>query len=291
MVARIASIAPQNVSGASISQASSQKRVQAGDTRNLSATSPQNVQNPAPVQSNPYARIGNSSALIQAQASQSRPLTPEPLPGAVEISAFKMEKPEIEGVRDLARQAREMSLHDELTLKRLQKDHAATVLHENAHASAAGPYRGAKTYMYRIGPDGQMYAIHGRVRMDVSPMATPEATVRKMQMLIKAARAPRDPSPGDYAAIGVMKMIMNNAQSQLRAAEVGEMRQQMLERDPAFNLERDPVLPSNILAGAQAYGKQATPPPPPPPPAPAAVKPQQEQPTESDRLPRGGVFA
>lgn len=70
--------------------------------------------------------------------------------------------------------------------------------HEQAHAGAGGQYAGAPSYSYENGPDGKRYAVSGEVSIDVSPVeGDPEATIRKMEQVKKAALAPADPSAQD----------------------------------------------------------------------------------------------
>ncbi len=72
--------------------------------------------------------------------------------------------------------------------------------HELAHMIAGGQYvRGGPTYTYKIGPDGRRYAVGGEVQIDTSEIPDdPEATLKKMQVVERAALAPKDPSGQDY---------------------------------------------------------------------------------------------
>ena len=69
-------------------------------------------------------------------------------------------------------------------------------LHEQAHLLAAGPYaKGAPSYTYQTGPDGQRYAVGGEVPIDLSPVpGNPQATLQKALTIRRAALAPTDPS-------------------------------------------------------------------------------------------------
>jgi len=69
--------------------------------------------------------------------------------------------------------------------------------HEKAHAAIGGQYSGTPQYEYATGPDGQRYAIGGKVSIDVSTEASPEETIRKMQQVKAAALSPAEPSPQD----------------------------------------------------------------------------------------------
>jgi hypothetical protein len=71
--------------------------------------------------------------------------------------------------------------------------------HEQAHVAAGGAYvRGGASFSYQRGPDGRQYATGGEVQIDTSPISgDPEATIRKMQTVQRAALAPAEPSPQD----------------------------------------------------------------------------------------------
>ncbi len=103
--------------------------------------------------------------------------------------------------------------------------------HEQAHLSAAGGYaRGGATYDYVTGPDGNKYANAGHVNIDTSKERTPEATIRKANIVQKAALAPADPSPADkqiaaYAAKMAMEAEQELAEKQkakLKSSETTE---------------------------------------------------------------------
>lgn len=69
--------------------------------------------------------------------------------------------------------------------------------HEQAHVAAGGQYAGAPSYQYERGPDGVSYAVAGEVPISTGREATPEATLRKAQIVRRAALAPAEPSPQD----------------------------------------------------------------------------------------------
>ena len=71
--------------------------------------------------------------------------------------------------------------------------------HEQAHKAAAGGLaRGGPRYEYERGPDGKLYAVSGEVSIDTSEVAgDPQATIRKMQQVRRAALAPANPSAQD----------------------------------------------------------------------------------------------
>lgn len=70
--------------------------------------------------------------------------------------------------------------------------------HEQAHAAAGGPYAGAPSYSYSRGPDGKRYAVAGEVGIDVAAVPNdPQATLAKMEVVLRAALAPAEPSAQD----------------------------------------------------------------------------------------------
>lgn len=70
--------------------------------------------------------------------------------------------------------------------------------HEQAHASVGAAYAGSPSYSFKRGPDGQSYATGGEVGIDVSAVSgDPAATLRKMEVVQRAALAPADPSAQD----------------------------------------------------------------------------------------------
>lgn len=118
--------------------------------------------------------------------------------------------------------------------------------HEQAHKAVGGQYAGSISYDYQTGPDGKRYAIGGDVPLDVSPEDTPRATIQKMEVVIRAALAPLEPSSEDRA-------IAQRAQRQ-KAEAVSDL---MAERRAvqAERLEADGTAPEQ--RAARAYNQQA----------------------------------
>lgn len=94
--------------------------------------------------------------------------------------------------------------------------------HEQAHAAVGGAYAGAPSYTYKRGPDGKTYVVGGEVGIDVSPIpGDPQATLRKMDVVQRAALAPAEPSAQD-------RRVAAQAQAQASQArtELAEMRRE-----------------------------------------------------------------
>ena len=95
--------------------------------------------------------------------------------------------------------------------------------HEQAHMNAGGQYAGQASYTYETGPDGGRYAVAGEVPIDTAPIPDdPEATIDKMEVVIRAALAPAEPSAQDQRVAAGAQQTIVAAQADLRAIERAE---------------------------------------------------------------------
>jgi len=111
-----------------------------------------------------------------------------------------------------------LSEEDQRRVDELEKIDKKVRIHEQAHLNAAGGYaKGGANYDYVTGPDGKRYANGGHVNIDTSPEKTPEATIRKADIVRKAALAPADPSPSDRQIAADATKMKLDAQKELEA--------------------------------------------------------------------------
>lgn len=94
--------------------------------------------------------------------------------------------------------------------------------HEQAHVSAGGPHAGSPQYQFTRGPDNRNYAVAGEVPIDSSPEREPEATIRKMETVKRAALAPADPSPQDLRVAQQADAAAAQARTELRRQQTEE---------------------------------------------------------------------
>jgi len=114
--------------------------------------------------------------------------------------------------------------------------------HEEAHARAGGAYASAPKYEFKGGPDGHQYAVGGSVAMDVAAVeGDPDATIRKMQVVKRAATAPTEPSGQDRSVAA-----QADAKIQQARAEMSEQRAEANTGAGAF------------AKSAQAYAQTAS---------------------------------
>ncbi len=88
--------------------------------------------------------------------------------------------------------------------------------HEAAHAAAAGSLGSSPSFTFKTGPDGRRYAVAGEVKIDTSEVPNdPEATIRKMRKVRRAALAPSEPSAQDRSVAAQASRIEAQARAEL----------------------------------------------------------------------------
>ena len=98
--------------------------------------------------------------------------------------------------------------------------------HERAHQIAGGHYASSPTYRTIRGPDGKSYAVGGEVRIDTSVVPNnPEATIRKMQTVKRAALAPQEPSSADRAVAAEADAKIVRARQEIQERKIEEAKE------------------------------------------------------------------
>jgi len=89
--------------------------------------------------------------------------------------------------------------------------------HEQAHLSAAGAFAtSGASFSFTKGSDGGSYATGGEVSIDTSPVKDdPAATIRKADIIRRAALAPASPSSQDQAVASKATAMAEKARSEL----------------------------------------------------------------------------
>lgn len=108
-------------------------------------------------------------------------------------------------------------------LEELRRRDREVRTHEQAHKTAAGQHAGSVHYEYESGPDGRRYAVSGSVPIDAAPVAgDPEATLRKMETVRRAATAPANPSGADRQVAAHAAQLAQRARAELAAERYGK---------------------------------------------------------------------
>lgn len=125
-----------------------------------------------------------------------------------------------ESARLASSAAEEPSVEERRELERLRRRDREVRAHEQAHQNAGGQHAGGARLEYTVGPDGRRYAVNGSVSIDVSPVpGDPEATLRKMEIVQRAANAPANPSGADRQVAARATELATRARAELAAAK------------------------------------------------------------------------
>ncbi|GMV39174.1 MAG: hypothetical protein AMXMBFR64_08900 [Myxococcales bacterium] len=129
---------------------------------------------------------------------------------------------------------RGLSDKEKAAVEALKQRDAEIRAHEGAHLAAAGQFAmGGARFTYRLGPDNRLYAVHGEVRIDSSPIpGDPHATLQKSEVVRRAALAPANPSAADKAAAARADRMARAAREQIAEQQDAESKLQRGELDP-----------------------------------------------------------
>lgn len=114
-------------------------------------------------------------------------------------------------------ESRELSTQEQRQLNTLKVRDREVKTHEQAHLSAAGGLAsGGANYTYQLGPDGTRYAVGGEVQIDTSAaQGDPAATLRKADLIRRAALAPAQPSVQDRSVAAQAAAMATQARADL----------------------------------------------------------------------------
>ncbi|MFP8966403.1 putative metalloprotease CJM1_0395 family protein [Pokkaliibacter sp. CJK22405] len=154
---------------------------------------------------------GNSSAFMRDQEGQIRSSERNQARNSSSSSSSASQ-----ASADSDAESKLVSSGEEQSVEDLKKRDQEVRAHEQAHASAAGKYGGSPQFEYTRGPDGRLYATSGEVSVDTSPIPNdPQETIEKAQAILKAARAPSEPSSQDNKVAMEAQRMMAEAQAEL----------------------------------------------------------------------------
>ncbi|MCW8889212.1 MAG: putative metalloprotease CJM1_0395 family protein [Sedimenticola sp.] len=116
-------------------------------------------------------------------------------------------------------------------LRSLQARDREVRAHEQAHLSVAGRYATSGVNLeYQRGPDGQLYAVGGDVKIDTSTIpGDPKATEQKAETIRRAALAPANPSSQDRKVASQASSMALEARAEILEQQITEKKDQMAE--------------------------------------------------------------
>ncbi len=102
-------------------------------------------------------------------------------------------------------------------VQKLKQRDTEVKAHEQAHLSAAGGIASSgASFSFQRGPNGQRYAVGGEVQIDTSAVAgDPAATIRKADIIKRAALAPASPSSQDQKVAAQATSMAAKARAEL----------------------------------------------------------------------------
>ena len=161
-----------------------------------------------------------ASALTRAALTPARP---SPAPSDARAASAREEadrssesSTQSAGKQDKAEASPQQQRLKQLEIAELANRDREVRTHEQAHTAVGGSYAGAPSYTYTSGPDGQRYAVAGEVSIDTSAVANdPQATLSKMEIIVRAALAPAEPSAQDLHVAAQAQAQMVQARVEL----------------------------------------------------------------------------
>jgi len=143
----------------------------------------------------------------------------------------------------------QLSENDQRQVQKLKQRDREVRAHEHAHmAAGAGIVQGGASFTFQRGPDGQMYAVGGEVKIDTSAESDPDQTIRKMQQVKRAALAPAEPSGTDRSVAAQAGKI--EAQARQEKTKLDKEEKQDAENEDATQI-------SGVMSGRRPYSAEA----------------------------------
>lgn len=165
----------------------------------------------------PINQLDSSARKENSIASEEQASSPDPSAKSGESAEEQSQSTEQKESQEKAQ-----LLQDQQEIKMLSARDREVRTHEQAHMAVGGQYAGAASYQYERGPDGVNYAVAGEVPIDVGRGATPEESIRKAQIVRRAALAPADPSPQDRSVAAMASQMEADARQELNAQRTQE---------------------------------------------------------------------
>ncbi len=142
-------------------------------------------------------------------------------------------------------------------VEKLQARDREVRAHERAHATAGGSIAGSPSFTFTSGPDGRQYAVGGEVSIDVSPVSgNPQATIRKMEQVKRAALAPSNPSGQDRRVASQAEGQIIAARQEIAAEKREEQAKQAEKRNEREAGETDAIGQTDPLFNPQERFQQ-----------------------------------
>jgi hypothetical protein len=190
----------------------------------------------APVSRQPNSDQNQGSTAATASVSEAAAfgldLTPPATPG---VGVTAQEGGSETGTQDTGGESaaggEELTQEEQAQVAKLKARDREVRAHEQAHAAVGGAAAGAPSYSYQQGPDGRQYAVGGEVPIKASASSSdPQAAIRQLEQVVRAALAPAQPSGQDRA-------VASGAQAQIAQLRVQAAKESRATAEEALNPE------------------------------------------------------
>jgi hypothetical protein len=177
----------------------------------------------------PVAPAGSADTSTDSRRAAQAPLSASPALAEQQSAASREEAEPAAGSAKTAGEdassPRQQRL-EQLEIAKLASRDQEVRAHEQAHSAVGGSYASAPTYTFSRGPDGKRYAVGGEVSIDVGAVPNdPAATLRKMEIVLRAALAPAEPSAQDLRVASQAQAQMTQARVELAEQRRAETQQ------------------------------------------------------------------
>lgn len=187
-----------------------------------------------------------------ANQQETSPLTS--LEKAKETSSLSQTE---EGEKNSPEDPQELTEDEQKQVDELKKRDAEVRAHEQAHAAVGGSYASAPTYEFQTGPDNKQYAVGGEVQIDAAPVPNdPKATIEKMDIVIRAALAPQEPSAQDKKVAAEAQKNRSEAQAELAKQKQLELNGSAGEESLLNPASQSDEVKSDVNGGALSNNEQ-----------------------------------
>jgi hypothetical protein len=105
---------------------------------------------------------------------------------------------------------------------------------EVRHKTAAGKFAGEPQYTYRRGPDGKLYAVEGKVPINVNVTGSAEDRTAALRRVQAAAVSVQSPSSGDFKAVATAATAITAQKDATQDSGQRSEAQRRAEADEAY---------------------------------------------------------
>lgn len=231
-----------------------------GSTKNFEHKSPQNETDRSTTETSITTHTEQHHPQAVAPIVEITLTTNNPQKNPEKSKLEAAEKTELEKAKEGSdlKNSQELTEEEEKQVQDLKQRDTEVKAHEQAHAAAGGSYASAPSYEYETGPDNKQYAVSGEVQIDSAAIPNnPEATIRKMDVVIRAATAPADPSSQDKSVASQAQKTRAQAQAQLSqqksSEENGEDDENSLTASASDETTRNQNPSQQIIEAITAY--------------------------------------